>query len=117
MMLACTQNGARFRARLFELNKQRLQALANLRVARRGQTQLLTALQQALGQFLEGVEVFAQQEHRFRAHTLHGQELVGRLADALRQHHQLASGRNVGRWRVLLQLERRHGLGDLQQIG
>ena len=46
-----------------------------------------------------------------------GQEFVGRLADALRQHHQLAGRRDLGRRRVLLQLQRRHRLGDLQQVG
>ena len=39
--------------------------------------------------------------------AFHRQELVGRLADALRQHHQLADGRQLGRRGVLLQLQRR----------
>ena len=50
-------------------------------------------------------------------HAFHRQEFVGRFADALGQHHQLASRRDLGGWRVLLQLERRHGFGNFQQVG
>jgi hypothetical protein len=101
----------------FVQRQQRLQALANLLVAGGGQAQLFAAVEQAFGDFLEGVQVLAQQKHRLGAHALHGQELVGRLADALRQHHQLTRGSDFGSRRVLLQLERGHGFGDFQQVG
>ena len=52
-----------------------------------------------------------------RADAFGRQEFVGALADALRQHHQLADRRQLGRRRACLQLERRHGLGGLQQVG
>ena len=55
-------------------------------------------------------------KNRLRADTFERQELGRRLADALREHHQLAgSGHLVGR-RILLHLERRDGFGDVEQI-
>jgi hypothetical protein len=56
----------------------------------RRQAQLGAAVEQGLGDQLEGVQVLAQQEHGLGAHALLRQEFVGALADALGQHHQLA---------------------------
>ena len=87
--------------------------------ARRGcrQAQLGAAVEQAAGDFLEAVQVLAEQEDRVGADALDRQELVGRLADALGQHHQLAGGRDLGNGRALLHLERGHRLGHFQQVG
>ena len=105
--LQVAQDGAGLRAGLFVHLQQRFELLARLRVLGAGQAQLGTAVEQALGDFLEGVQVLAEQEHGLGAHAFDRQEFVGRLADALRQHHQLAGGGDLGRVRVLLQLERR----------
>jgi hypothetical protein len=44
------------------------------------------------------------------------EELVGALADALREHHQLAHRRQFGRRRTALQLQRRNRFGGFQQV-
>ena len=94
-------------ARSLVLLDQRCQALRGLRVRGAGQAQFGVAVDQALGDLAERVQVLAEQEHRLGAHAFDGQELVGGLADALRQHHQLADGRQFGGRGVLLQLQRR----------
>jgi hypothetical protein len=115
--LQVAQDGAGLRAGLLVQLQQCVQALAGLFVLGRGQAQLGAAIQHALGDFLERVQVLAQQEHGFRRHAFHGQELVGGFADPLGQHHQLAGGGDLGRGGVLLQLERGDRLGDFQQVG
>ena len=57
-----------------------------------------------------------EQEHRFRVDALGGQELVRRLADPLRQHHELAERRDLDRVDVALQLQRQDRLGRLEQV-
>ena len=104
--LQVAQNGTGLGAGLFELLQQRNQPLPGLRVFGGRQAQFGVAIGQALGDFAERVQVFAEQEHRFGADAFHGQGFVGALADALRQHHQLAHRRQLGRRCFLLQLER-----------
>ncbi len=74
-------------------------------------------MQQAVGDLAEGVQVLAEQEHGLGAHAFVGQELVRALADPLRQHHELADGGDLGRRGAALQLQGRHGLGRLEQVG
>jgi hypothetical protein len=115
--LEVAQNGAGLRARLLVGLENGFELLARLRIARAGQALLGIALEQAARDFLEGVQVFAEQEHRVGAHAFDGKEFIGRLADALRQHHELAGGRDLGQGGVLLHLERSHGLGHFEQVG
>ena len=115
--LQVAQNRAGLGPGLFVQLDQRFQLFAGLRVLGGRQAQLGAAFQQALRDFLEGVQVLAQQEHGLRAHAFHGLELVGRLADTLGQHHQLASGGDFGSGRILLQLERGDRFSDFQQVG
>ena len=114
--LQVAQNGAGLRAGLFVELDQRFELFACLRILGGRQAQLRAAIKQALGNFLERVQVLTQQKHGLGAHAFHGLEFVGRFTDTLGQHHQLTGSRNFGGWRVLLQLERRHGFSDLQQI-
>ncbi len=74
------------------------------------------AIEQALRNFLEGIQVFAEQKHRFGTDPLQGQKLTRRLADALGQHHQLTGCSHLGRGRALLHLERSNGFGILEQL-
>ncbi|MNV21266.1 hypothetical protein D3C71_1121970 [compost metagenome] len=69
-----------------------------------------------MGDFLERIQVLAQQEHSLRTHAFHGLEFVGGLADTLGQHHQLASSRNFSGRGVLLQLQGRHSFCDFEQV-
>ena len=103
--LQVAQNATRQGARFFVHLEQSAQALAGLLVARWRQAQLLTAVEQALCDLAERIQVFAQQEHGLRADALHRHELVGGLADTLRQHHQLTGGGDLSCRRVLLQLQ------------
>jgi len=80
--------------------RERVEAFARLFVPGTGQAQLGAAIAHALGDFLERVQVLAQQEHGLRRHAFHGQEFVGGLADPLGQHHQLAGGGDLGEERV-----------------
>ena len=114
--LQVAQNAAGLGARLLVHLEQRGEAFARLLVLGGCQAQFLAAIQQALGDLFEGVQVLSKQENRLGAHAFHGQELVGRLADALGQHHQLASRGDFGGGCVLLQFERRDSLGDFQQV-
>ena len=66
--------------------------------------------------FLERIQVLAQQEHRFGAHAFHGLEFVGRFTDTLGQHHQLACSRDLGSGGVLLQLQGRNRFSNFQQV-
>ena len=88
------------------------------RVWRAGRaTQFRAALEHALGDFPEGVQVSAQQEHG----------LGGSRPRSVRNSLARLPMRcvSITRWpmaeirwmRALLQLERRHGFGDVQQIG
>ena len=107
---------AGLRAGLLVQLDQRAQALACLRIARARQAQLRRCLRAGPSRVSEGVQVLAEQEHRLRAHALGGQEFVRRLADALRQHDELADRRELDRRRVALHLERRDGLGHLEHV-
>ena len=86
-------------------------------VAGRAQMEFGVAFEQTLRQFPERVQILAHQEHRFRADAFGGHKLVGRLANALCQHRQLARCRQLRRSGLLLQLQGRHGVGNFQQIG
>jgi len=114
--LQVAQDGASLNTCLLVALQQHLQPLAYLRVTSGHQPQFVTALEQTVRDLFEGDQVFAEQEHGLGAHSLQRQELVGRLADALRQHHQLTGSRDFSRRRVLLQLEGRNRLSDLQQV-
>ena len=114
--LQVAQNGAGLGAGLFVELDQCLDLLAGLGVARGGQAQFAAAAQQAFGDFLERVQVLAQQEHGLGAHAFGGLEFVGRLADTLGQHHELAGSGDFRRAGALLQLQRGDGFGDLQQV-
>ena len=114
--LQVAEDGAGLGAGLLVLLEQQLQTLAGGDVLGTGQAQLGVAVGQAFGDLAEAVQVLAKQEHGFRADAVLRQELVRTLADALRQHHQLARLRQFGRRRALLQLHRQHGLGRFQQI-
>ncbi|MNS51981.1 hypothetical protein D3C72_846830 [compost metagenome] len=115
--LQVAQNGRSLRAHLFVGLQDGFELLAGLRVFRAGEALLRVAVEQAAGGFLEGVQVLAQQEHGVGVHTLDREELVGRLADALRQHHELAGGRDLGQRGVLLHLQRRDGFRHFEQRG
>ena len=115
--LQVAQNGAGLGAGLLIELDQGFELFAGLGVLGGGQAQFRAAVQQALCDFLEGVQVLAQQEHSLGAHAFHGLKFVSRLADTLGQHHQLASGRNFSGRGVLLKFQRRHGFGDFQQVG
>ena len=91
-------------------------AFPGLRLARAGQAQFGVAGADGLGHLTEGLQVLAQQEHGLGIDAFDGDELAGALADTLRQHHQLAHCRHFGCRGTLLQLERGHGLGDVQQV-
>jgi hypothetical protein len=115
--LQVAQDGAGLGARLLVLLEQLLQRSRTCGVLGAGQAQFGIAVEQAVGDLAEGVQVLAEQEHGLGTDAFHGQELVGALADALRQHHQLAHRRQLGRRGALLQLQRRHRLGRFQQVG
>ena len=112
-----SQNSACLHTRLLEHFQQRNQLLLDCGILGRRQLQLTAALLQTLGDFLEGIEVLAQQKDSFGAHTFSGQELVGRLTDALRQHDQLAHRSDLGCGCILLYFDSRNGLGDVQHVG
>ena len=114
--LEVAQDGAGLCTRLLIQLDERLQLLAGLGVAGGCQAEVGATVQHALCDFLEGVQVLAQQEHRLGAHALRRLELVSRLADTLGQHHQLACGRNLGGGRILLKFQGRDRLRDLQQV-
>ena len=115
--LQVAQNGTSVGAGLLVQLQQGFQPLADLRIGGGLQAQLGAAVEQAFSDFLEGVQVLAQQEHGLGAHAFHGQELVRRFADALRQHHQLACRRDLGRGSAKLQLQRRDCFSDFQEVG
>ncbi len=76
------------------------------------------AVEQALGDFVERVQVLAEQEHRLGVDAFDGQEFVGRLADALRQHHELAERRDLGRVDVSAAASATDTVSaDLEQVG
>ena len=114
--LQIAQNGAGLRAGFVVLLDQCLQLLAYLRIARCGQAQFAAAVEQAFCNFLEGIQVLAQQEHGLRAHAIKRLKLVGRLADTLGQHHQLTSSSDFRRIRALLQLERGNSFSGFQEV-
>ena len=89
--LQVAKNGAGLRARFFIQLDECGELLARLRVTRRTQTQLRTAIEQPLRDFLERIQVLAQQKHRLRAYPLGSLKLVGRFADTLCQHPKLPS--------------------------
>ena len=114
--LQVAKNCARLCLGGFVLLQQRGHALPGLWLARARQTQFGIAGTDSLGQIAKGLQVLAQQVHGLGVDAFNGDELAGTLADALRQHHQLAHRRQFGGRGALLQLERRHGLGDVQQV-
>ena len=114
--LQVTQDRTRLYACFLVHLDQGFQLLARCGVLGGRQTQLAAAGEQGFRNFLEGIQVFTQQENSLRAHALCGQKFVGRLADTLSQHHQLAYGRNLRRWRVLLQLQRGDCFSHLQKV-
>jgi hypothetical protein len=61
-------------------------------------------------------EVLAELDHGLGIHALGSQELVGRLADALRHHHELAERRDLARVAVALELQGQDRLRGLEQI-
>jgi hypothetical protein len=81
--LQVAQNGAGLNASLFIHLDQRIQLLTRGGILGGRQAQLGTAREQTLGDFLEGIQVLAQQKHGLGAHAFGGQELVGGLADTL----------------------------------
>ena len=89
--LQVAKNGTGLRAGFFIQLDECGQLLARLRVARRTQTQFRTAIEQPLRDFLERIQVLAQQKHRLRAYPLGSLKLVGRFADTLCQHPKLPS--------------------------
>ena len=103
--LQIAQNGAGLVAGVFIDLDQGFELFTRLCVLGGRQAQFRAAVEQALGNFLEGVQVLAEQEHGLGAHAFGRLEFVGRLADTLRQHHQLACRRNFGCLCILLQLE------------
>jgi len=92
------------------------QPLADLRVlgVRTGATR--TAVEQTLAISLNEFKSLPSRK-RPRAHAFHRQEFVGRLADPLRQHHQLPRGRDFRRRRVLLQASAMEIVSRFQQVG
>ena len=96
--------------------EDRLELVARLGIARAGQALLRVALEQAARDLLEAVQVAAEQRHGRGTHAFDGVEFGRRLADALREHHQLSGRGDLRRAGALLQLERRHHLRELQQF-
>jgi hypothetical protein len=87
--LKVAQDSARLTPGVFIELEQRFKPFPCLGILGTGQTQLRAAIKQPLANFLERIQVFAQQEDGLGAHAFHRQEFVGRLADTLGQHHQL----------------------------
>ena len=87
-----------------EQSDKGLQLLTRLRVLGGNQTQFRPAIQHALRNLAERIQIFSQQEHSFGTDSFHGQEFIRRFANALGQHHQLTRRRNLGGSCVLLEL-------------